>query len=311
MLAIASLAGTIAFDNPNAPPPAPGVSATLRAADLLGLPPLARYAARDGTHLAYRSYPGDPNRLVILIHGSAGSGSDMNALAKVLARAGATVIVPDIRGHGQSGPHGDIAYIGQLEDDLDDLLTSLGRVDVARDTTLIGFSSGGGFALRVAGGRLGSRFSRFILLAPFLRYDAPNARTGTGSGGYTSVAVPRIAALSLVNGLGVTVANGLPVIAFAVPARNPKNLTSTYSYRLLTNFGPDDDYVGDLRRTSRPIMAMDGSDDETFRSDKLQSALAPGKPGIRVDIVPGVGHVGLTTAPAGTAAIARAWSSRF
>jgi hypothetical protein len=53
--------------------------------------------------------------------------------------------------------------------------------------------------------------------------------------------------------MGITAANGLPVIAFAVPAGNPNNLTATYSYRLLTNFEPDNDYLGDLRRTSRAM----------------------------------------------------------
>ncbi len=311
-MTIATVVGTIVFDVPKTPPPAPTVSGPLRAADLAGLPAVRRFTARDGAVLAYRLYAGGPERTAVLIHGSAGSGSDMNDVAKALVSAGATVIVPDIRGHGQSGPHGDIAYIGQLEDDLDDLLTSVhDRRSRREETTLIGFSSGGGFALRIAGGRLGSRFSRYILLAPFLRYDAPNARPGTGSGGWTSVAVPRIAALSLVNRLGITTVNGLPVIAFALPAGNPQHLTATYSYRLLTNFEPDDDYVGDLRRTSRPVMAMGGANDETFLSSELEAALAAGKPDIRVDIVPGVGHTGLTTTPVGTAAIVKAWSSRF
>ncbi len=58
-------------------------------------------------------------------------------------------------------------------------------------------------------------------------------------------------------------------------------------------------------------MAMDGANDELFQADKLQSALAAGKPGVRVDIVPGVGHITLVTTPAGTAAIANAWASNF
>jgi pimeloyl-ACP methyl ester carboxylesterase len=310
LLAAGAVAGAIAFDRPEAPPPMPSVSDPFKAVDFSDLPAVSRFAARDGAALAYRRYGGDADRVVVLIHGSAGSSIGMHAAAKALAGAGATVIVPDLRGHGQSGPHGDIAYIGQLEDDLDDLMAALAQGHRARETTLIGFSAGGGFALRVAGGRLGSRFDRFILVAPFLGHDAPNAR-GNDAGGWASVAVKRLVALSLVNRLGITSFNGLPVIDFAVPAGNPDNLTARYSYRLLTNFQPDDDYVGDLRRTSRPIMAMDGADDEVFFSGKLKGALEAGRPGIRVDLVPGVGHVGLTTTPAGTAAIAGAWSSRF
>ncbi|MEJ0046401.1 MAG: alpha/beta hydrolase [Rhodospirillales bacterium] len=260
--------------------------------------------------MAYRRYGGDQDRLVIAIHGSAGSSVGMHAVAKALAAAGATVITPDIRGHGQSGPLGDIAYVGQLEDDLEDLLNTLGRSHRPTETTLLGFSSGGGFVLRVAGGHLGDRFSRFILVAPFLRYDAPNARDASG-GGWTDVAIPRIVGLSLLNKIGITGFNSLPVIAFGLPAGNPAHLTPGYSYRLLLNFGPDDDYLGDLRRTTRPLMALDGTDDEVFRSDQLRPALAAAKPDVRVDIVPGVGHIGLTTTPAGTTAIVNAWSSKF
>lgn len=311
LLFVAIVAGTLALDRPKPPPPLVSVSKPFEAVDFSDLPPVSHFTARDGAALAYRRYAGDPDRLVILIHGSAGSGASMHAAAKALAAAGATVVAPDMRGHGQSGPRGDIAYIGQFEDDLEDLVSSLGRAHTPRETTLIGFSSGGGFALRVAGGRLGSSFSRIILLAPYLRYDAPNERTGTGSGGWVSVAVPRIVALSLINQLGITAFNNLPVLAFGLEAGNPYHLTPTYSYRLLTNFQPDDDWLGDLRRTTRPIMAIEGADDELFLADKLQPTLAAGKPGIRVDIVPGTGHIGLTTTPAGTAAIAKAWSSRF
>jgi pimeloyl-ACP methyl ester carboxylesterase len=316
LLVVAALAGTIAFDKPVAPPPMASVADPFRKVDFSDLPPPTKYPARDGTQLAYRRYNANPDlpktdRLVVLIHGSAGSSISMHATAKALAAAGATVVAPDIRGHGESGSSGDIAYIGQLEDDLEDLLNTLDHTHHAAETTLIGFSAGGGFALRIAGSRLGPRFSRVILLAPYLRYDAPNARTGGNAGGWYDIAIPRIVALSLLTQVGIASFDGLPALAFALPPGNPNHLTPTYSYRLLLNFAPDDDYLGDLRRTSRPLMAMDGADDEMFLSDKLQSSLAAGRPGTRVDIVPGVGHIGLTTTPAGTAAIAKAWSGSF
>ena len=37
-------------------------------------------------------------------------------------RAGCETYAVDIRGHGGSGTRGDITYIGQLEDDLADLV---------------------------------------------------------------------------------------------------------------------------------------------------------------------------------------------
>jgi pimeloyl-ACP methyl ester carboxylesterase len=310
LLFVAIVAGAVAFDSPKPPPPMVSVSTPFQAVDFSDLPPVTHYAARDGAQLAYRHYAGEADRQVILVHGSAGSSIGMHATARALAAAGANVIAVDIRGHGSSGPLGDIAYIGQLEDDLEDLLNGLDRAHHARETTLIGFSSGGGFALRVAGGRLGARFSRFILLSPYLRYDAPNARSSTGAG-WTAIALPRIVALQLVNKVGITAFNGLPVLAFGLAAGNPAHLAPSYSYRLLTNFQPDDDYVGDVRRAPAPLMAVAGTADEIFQTDRLQAALAAGKPDVRVDLVPGVGHIGLTTTPAGTAAIVKAWAGPF
>lgn len=52
----------------------------------------------------------------MLLHGSAGSSVDMHPLALALQRAGITALVPDLRGHGANHPHGDIAYVGELDD---------------------------------------------------------------------------------------------------------------------------------------------------------------------------------------------------
>jgi hypothetical protein len=49
-----------------------------------------------------------------LVHGTAGPGTSMHALAEALRAAGVTAYVLDIRGHGGSGRRGDIDYIGQL-----------------------------------------------------------------------------------------------------------------------------------------------------------------------------------------------------
>ena len=127
LMTFAAVAGAIAFDSPVAPPPMASVSRPFKDVDFSDLPPVTHYLARDGAQLAYRRYVGDPDRQVVLVHGSAGSSISMHASAKALATAGATVIALDIRGHGESGKLGDIAYIGQLEDDLEDLLTNLDR----------------------------------------------------------------------------------------------------------------------------------------------------------------------------------------
>ena len=64
------------------------------------------------------------------------------------------------------GRRGDIDYIGQLDDDLADLVALIRRDKPAASLTLIGFSGGGAFTIRIAGGRYGALFDRFILIDP-------------------------------------------------------------------------------------------------------------------------------------------------
>ncbi len=87
---------------------------------------LETYTARDGARLGVRRYKsgkaGVP--LVVIVHGSGWHGLGYDPLARAIVEAGgADVVLPDLRGHG---PHpvrrGDIDHIGQLEDDLADLI---------------------------------------------------------------------------------------------------------------------------------------------------------------------------------------------
>jgi alpha-beta hydrolase superfamily lysophospholipase len=153
------------------PPPLESIRAGAMAIDRSGMPELTRFQARDGTSLAYRLYPaanGNSGKIAIVIHGSAGHSTGMNEIAKRLAVDNFLVVAPDIRGHGGSGTRGDIGYDGQLDDDLDDLVAELRRQYLTGHFALLGFSSGGGFALRAASGSLSSAFERVVLLSPYL-----------------------------------------------------------------------------------------------------------------------------------------------
>jgi non-heme chloroperoxidase len=110
----------------------------------------------------------------VLLHGSAGSSVDMHPLTLALQRAGVTVLVPDLRGHGANRPHGDIAYVGQLDDDLADFITNE-KPDIPNSSwTVLGFSSGAAFSLRFAAeSSLGQTVDRYLLVSPYLRYNAP------------------------------------------------------------------------------------------------------------------------------------------
>lgn len=85
--------------------------------------------------------------------------------------------MPDLRGHGDNHPHGDISYLGQLDDDMADFIRVIKPAHQGAKWVLGGFSSGGGFALRMAAESVGQSYDRYVLLSPFLMFDAPTVRT--------------------------------------------------------------------------------------------------------------------------------------
>lgn len=308
VIALIALGGVLAFDAPLQPPPLASVSEPFANVDFGDLPKLRSYSARDGTELGYRVYEGGGAQVVLLVHGSSDDGSGMHPLAKALRDTGASVYVPVLRGHGQSGRSGDIDYIGQLEDDLADFVVVLRRLHPEAGFSLIGFSSGGGFVLRVIAGADEKLFDRFIMISPALPPpDSPTIRRDTG--GWVGVAVPRIVVLAMLNRLGVRWFNGLPIVAFATSPKAP-NLTSRYSFRLAVDFGaPRDDLAGlaGLGRSTKPAALLVGGNDELFYPDRFAPLFNAVRPDLPVTIVPGVGHIGMTVAPAGIAAVRKSF----
>ena len=246
----------------------------------------------------------------MLVHGSAGSSSDMHLMAKALQSAGATAIVPDLRGHGANYPHGDIAYVNQLDDDMADLVSSLKANYTGQSWTLVGFSSGGGLALRIASERQGDAFDRFVLLSPFLRYDAPTARPassqdGKDEGRWYSVSIPRIVGLSILNSFGVHLFDGLHVLAFPVPT-DIESTTASYSFRMYENFDPHDNYRGDIRHVTKPMQVLVGGEDELFLPDQFAKVFSADRKDIPVTILPGMTHSDMVTKPMAIQAVVTA-----
>ena len=271
-------------------------------------PALSRFQGRDGTLLAYRLYParnGATDRLAILVHGSSGSSADMHAVARALADSGVAAAAIDTRGHGASGTRGDIGYIGQLDDDLADLIGELRPQYPAARLTLIGHSSGGGFTLRIAGEPAGKLFDRFDLLAPYLGYSAPTNRPSEGPGRWADADIPRILALMFLRSLGIDWGQSLPVIAFA-NAPGARNVTSRYSYRLLANFGPPQDWRGAFEASSAPIDVIQGEKDELMDAPKYEDALKPFGSKVHLALLADVDHMGAVREPSALAAIVTA-----
>jgi non-heme chloroperoxidase len=304
VVVLAVVAGIIAFDSPSRPPPLASISNPFATVDFSDLPPPLQYRARDGTNLTYRVYPGTSGQIVVLIHGSSGSSTDMHPLAKALRDAGASVYVPDLRGHAGLGRSGDVDYIGQLEDDLADLVGPLHQAHPRAGFTLIGFSSGGGFVLRVMGSADENLFDQFIMISPALPPGSPTLRPRTG--GWVSVALPRTVALAILNRIGIDWFDGLRIVGFATPP-HVKGLTSFYSFRMAVDFGAPRDYLARLARSTKPVALLVGGADELFFPDRFAPLMKPARPDMRVTIVPDAGHIGMTVSPAGVAAVRKAY----
>jgi pimeloyl-ACP methyl ester carboxylesterase len=285
------------------PPELTSISDARKSIDFSSLPVVERFQARDGTDLAYRHYAATApaaGRIAVVVHGSSGSSRGaIHALSAALAERGVQTFSVDIRGHGSSGTRGDIRYVGQLEDDLADLVGEIRKNNPAAPLTLIGHSSGGGFALRVAGSPIQHLFARTVLLAPYLGYDAPSSRADDGH--WASPDIPRFLALSLFQQLGLSWAESLPTIAFAVPPASVRLQTASYSYRLMLNFGPGRDFRQNLAAATRPVSIFAGSADEIMLSGKYQEAVG-NRAAVR--IIDGVNHMGIVANPVALSIIA-------
>jgi pimeloyl-ACP methyl ester carboxylesterase len=109
--------------------------------------PVHRFCCPDGLELAWREV--GAGRPFVLLHGLMGSGARLadQGLVPALAGHGYRVILPDLRGHGDSDrPHDPVCYPPDiLADDVLGLIGHLGLVDY----DLGGYSLGGKLVLRL------------------------------------------------------------------------------------------------------------------------------------------------------------------
>ena len=315
LLAIAAVVGgLIAFGTRSVPTVNPSAVAAFKGVDFSMLPPLEHYAARDGAQLGYRRYglpAGAAARgVIVLLHGAADSGPTMHALAQSLRDAGLVVYVPELRGHGDSLPSGDIRYVGQLEDDLVDFVAVLRQREGNAPLRLAGFSAGGSLALRFESGPHAALFSSCLLLAPGLAYKGPMVRppsaATSGVRAFGVLYVPRLAGLMIAHLVGIHAFDGLPVLTFTVPA-DSHTLTRSYSLRMVSDLFPGD-YRQAIAALHVPTTVMIGDADEFAIASEVARAFQGHHPEIPVIILPGMRHLDLITQPAALAAIGK-WAT--
>jgi non-heme chloroperoxidase len=304
----AGLAGMIAFGTAAPPQPLASIGDPFKTVDFGALPRPEQIPARHGSPIVFRHWdtasPGRPERVVIAIHGSSASSSSLHPLATALRAGGFTVYAPDIRGHGDTGTRGDIDYANELDDDLADFVAAVKMRHPNAQLALMGFSSGGGFALHAAATPLGAAFARVVLLSPFLGPRAPTVKQGE-TNAWANVYLPRLIALAILDRLGIHAFEHLPVIAFAVLPEQAKFLSPTYSFLLVRAFGTAD-YAADLRNAKVPLAVLVGSNDELFEAKNFAATVDTIRPDTPVVVVPRLDHIGLVLDPRAVPAIAAA-----
>jgi non-heme chloroperoxidase len=237
---------------------------SLPSINLETLPPLQKFIARDNQSLSYRLYGSSKNNLIIMLHGLAYHGSYLDPLAKKLS-INATVCIPNIRGHYQSGlKKGSCSYIGQLEDDIADLMQHLDYTSFTT-TTMLGHSSGGGLAIRFAGSTYGALIKKYILLAPVIPLCKNLLKPDTN---WASVSNLKIGLLTIANMFGCTWFNNSSVITFNMPPQwRDGTETLVYDYNLFTSMHPRYSQEEDIAALDRKSIIIIGRNDECVNGE--------------------------------------------
>ena len=248
---------------------------------------------RDGNKLFNEIYPSQSKTALILIHGSGSESRYLETLAGNISQDNfATVITPDLRGHGRNLKNqSDIKYIGQLEEDIEDIIMFSRDSLNAKKIILAGHSSGGGLVLRYIGNSNLTKIDKAVMIAPYLGHDAPTVKPE--SGGWVTVGVKRWVGLSMLNSIGIQNYNEKPVLFFNRPEAYEDSLQKkSYSYRMAINFAPKD-YESDIANLRTRSLVLVGTEDESFFSSKFKEVYSPASRYTDVQIMDNLNHLNI------------------
>lgn len=220
---------------------------------------------RDNSHLATYHYNSSSKVKFILLHGIAATHDNMTWLANKLYRHfDAEIITVDWRGHGLSdGEKYDVDYIGQYEDDLDDLIKNVKKKTPNARIVLVGHSMGGGVITRHLLKKIRMQPDAYILLAPNLgegptqRVESASENTNTN----VQFNLKRMIGQIMLNIIGISSFDHLPILSF-----NFANELKLYSYRSVLSSQPIRPNTADLalQKVKKPLLVMVGEQDEVF-----------------------------------------------
>ena len=242
---------------------------------------VSRFAGHDGAPLAYREI--GSGRPLILLHGFLGSGSHWldHGPGDALVEQGFRLVLPDLRGHGQSARSHDPDYYPPdvLADDGLALIEHLGLGDGEYD--LAGYSLGARVVVRMLA--RGAQPGRAVVAGQGLAKVS-----GPQGGGATQRALT-----ALVDGVALEPGSADAKMAYWVGQADadPRALLCVLGSLVPT---PEES----LRRITTPTLVVIGDQDERSDADELAALL----PAARYVRVPG-GHGDAFTAPEFGAAI--------
>ncbi len=252
-----------------------------------------KFLMRDGKYLFSYKYEIESNTTIILLHGVLSSAYLMNKTSGLLREAtNSEVIALDFRGHGQSeGTPGDLDYINQYVDDLTDVISTLKNKNPKQKIILAGHSMGGGVILRYAMKNDVPSVDGYLLIAPHLGVNSPTnkeEKLATNEEPFIKIHINRIIGLKMLNAIGNTEYNNLPVLFFNLPETM---LITKYSYRANESMSPQN-YKKGLNAINKPLLVVIGSNDEAFDAHKFTAAVTENSKG-EVTIIENETHNGI------------------
>jgi len=175
----------------------------------------------------------DPKTIIVFLHGVASQSARHNRAAGLFMQATrATVITPDLRGHGGSeGKPFDVNYIGQYEDDVADIVKTLRGEYPQASIIIAGHSMGGGIALRYALLSDALKVDGYLLFAPNMG-DGPTRPDTTQvdpaaaelASAFINFNTKRFIGILMTNIVGIHAFDHHVIMAFNAPPEMPRLL---------------------------------------------------------------------------------------
>lgn len=107
---------------------------------------ILQFTTRDGLRLTAEEFitQQPTHKICLFLHGATLSSDQYISFANVLAQKGIKMCLIDMRGHGDSeGERGAVSYIGQYEDDLQDIIKHYQAISKDNITFILGGHSSG------------------------------------------------------------------------------------------------------------------------------------------------------------------------